>query len=165
VSFPRRLELALWALALVAVAAAILGWVRTGPASEAAPAEAIVAPAFPQPFNARLLRTAAAATVAKDPFRLDRRPADAAFGAVAEGTAAPAVEAPPPFRPPLALGGILGGPPWEAVVEGIPGRESGVLARKGDQFGELRVTAVGADKVVIRGADTTWILTLKRPWQ
>jgi hypothetical protein len=40
-----------------------------------------------------------------------------------------------------------------------------VLVRQGDAVGDLKIRVVGRDTVVIQGADTTWRLTLKRPWQ
>jgi hypothetical protein len=68
---------------------------------------------------------------------------------------------PPPQRPPLAVSGIVG-PPWVALLDGVPGRDAPVLVRAGDRVGELRVTQVRRDGVVVVGMDTTWWLSLKR---
>ena len=95
----------------------------------------------------------------RNPFRLDRRPAMVRFGA-----------APQPTRPgstprPLAL--VLTGtfgPPWQGVIEGIPGKQGPVLVREGEAFGELRIRSVRRDTVVVQGADTVWKLTVRRPW-
>jgi hypothetical protein len=62
------------------------------------------------------------------------------------------------------LRGIIGGPPWSAILEGIPGREGSVVLRRGDTIAALRVRAVRRDTVVVEGADTTWRLTVKRTW-
>jgi hypothetical protein len=56
------------------------------------------------------------------------------------------------------------GPPWQAVVEGIPGREGGVVVREGEVLGELRVRSIKRDTVVVVGFDTTWALAVRRPW-
>lgn len=161
----QRLELALWGLALVAATLGFQGWTRALPSHATTAAESRAAPPGPQPFAGEALAAAAVVTAEKNPFRLDRRPPDLTYQPESEGVPMPLSEQPPPFRPPLALAGVLGGPPWEAVIEGVPGREAGVLVRRGDELGELRVTTVGPERVVIRGADTTWVLTLKRPWQ
>ncbi|MBX6330548.1 MAG: hypothetical protein IRY91_01740, partial [Gemmatimonadaceae bacterium] len=81
-----------------------------------------------------------------------------------EGVAPP----PPPPAPPkpaLALAGLVGGPPWAALLDGVPGRDGTVLVHVGDTLGPLRVRSVSAAGVTISGMDTTWHLTLKRPWR
>jgi hypothetical protein len=70
---------------------------------------------------------------------------------------------PPAFRPPLAVSGMVG-PPWAAVLEGVPGQDHGVLVRGGERFGDLRVRSVSPAAVVVSSPDTTWRLTLRR-WQ
>jgi hypothetical protein len=97
-----------------------------------------------------------------DPFRLERRPADVAYRPELEGAPPPP---PGPPKPALALQGILGGPPWEAIVEGLPGREGGVVVRVGDRAGALLVRRVTRDTVVIAGLDTTWTLTMRSAWR
>jgi hypothetical protein len=71
--------------------------------------------------------------------------------------------APTSYRPPLAIGGIVG-PPWEALLEGVPGEERGVVVRTGSTLGELKVRSVSRDLVVIQGQDTTWRLSVKKAW-
>ncbi len=71
---------------------------------------------------------------------------------------------PAPAKPPLALAGLLGGPPWNALIDGIPGRETGVLLQLGDSANGVRFVAVRGDTVVLAGFDTTWSLTARRPW-
>lgn len=100
--------------------------------------------------------------VERDPFRLERRPSAASYRLVEE----PLVpQQPIPPKPALSVTGIVGGPPWEALVEGIPGRQGSVLVRRGDTLGGLRVRALGRDTVTITGMDTTWNLTVRRAWE
>jgi hypothetical protein len=75
------------------------------------------------PVDTLALAAAAARIRARNPFRLDRKPADVRYNPWE--SSAP-VAAPEPQRavPPLALAGLIG-PPWNALVEGIPGRETG----------------------------------------
>jgi hypothetical protein len=70
---------------------------------------------------------------------------------------------PAPPKPPLQLRGVIGGPPWDAVLEGVPGRQAGVVVRLGDHVGGLGIVALKRDTVVVEGFDTTWTLTMRRP--
>jgi hypothetical protein len=70
---------------------------------------------------------------------------------------------PAPPKPPLQLRGVIGGPPWDAVLEGVPGRQAGVVVRLGDHVGGLGIVALKRDTVVVEGFDTTWTLTIRRP--
>jgi hypothetical protein len=75
---------------------------------------------------------------------------------------------PPPPKPPkphLAVAGILGGPPWTALLDSVPGRDGSVLVKRGDTLGGLKIRSVGRDTVVVQGTDTLWKLVVKRPWQ
>jgi hypothetical protein len=112
------------------------------------------------------LVAAADRVVERDPFRLERRPSAVAYAPVIDG-ALP--QAPTPPKPTLVVTGIVGGPPWEALVDGIPGRQGSVLVRRGDVFGDstvrLSVKRIGADTVVVVGMDTTWKLTVRRAWE
>lgn len=162
---PRPIEHLLW---LTAFGAAVLALVRIDHAlptlSDSQPTNGGT-PSAVRPVGVEALHTAAAEVVETDPFRLERHPAAVPFdpqGGTARGAAPP--PAPPP-RPALALGGILGGPPWEAILEGIPARTQGMVIQSGESIGDLRVRSIGPDTVVVDGPDTTWILTLKRPWQ
>jgi len=47
----------------------------------------------------------------------------------------------------------------------VPGRQGGTLVKSGDRLGDLRIRSVTRDQVVVQGADTTWRLTVRRPWQ
>ena len=99
-----------------------------------------------------------------DPFRVARHPSPVAYRAEMEGVAPP----PPPPRPPnpvLALAGILGGPPWEALLDGIPDHPGATVVREGDVVAGLRIRAVRRDSVVVESRDTTWRLGIRRSWQ
>ena len=89
-------------------------------------------------------------------FRRDRSPAEA----MAQPT--PSIPKPVIQRPHLELRGLMGGPPWEVLLEGMPGHQSSVLMRVGQSIGGIKLTAVNTGAVVLRGADTVWHLTLRK---
>ena len=155
-------EQALWGVTAVSLLVATLGMraARATPPSLAQPVPGVVSE--PRRIDPDSIARAAAYIVANNPFRLSRQPATVAYSPALEGLAPPPAVRPP--RPALVLRGIVGGPPWSAILEGIPGRDGSVMARRGDSLGTLIVRAVGRDTVIIKGADTTWRLTLKRPW-
>jgi hypothetical protein len=162
----RWVELALWAGAIVltVLAGARGRAVASALSSSTAPAlpwEALGTSPVLVPRSDALV-AASEALVARDPFRLERKPSDVAYSPALEGAPPPP---PRPPRPALALAGIVGGPPWEALLEGIPGREGSTLVRRGDTLGGLRVRSITKDTVRIIGMDTTWTLTVRRAWQ
>jgi hypothetical protein len=145
---------------------AVAGIVATG-ALLRAPTDAgstvAVVPVLPHPSarpTADSLREAVNAVIEGNLFRAD--------GAPTEDQSAPPVMsvlgAPLAPKPQLILRGILGGPPWNALVEGVPGRDGVVVLRSGEQSGGLTVRAIRNDTVIVAGFDTTWTLTIRRPW-
>jgi len=121
------------------------------------------APTFPQaPIAAESLNVLANRIVAADAFRISRRPSPVPFG-----TAGDAAEAavPKPPKPALVLSGIVGGPPWIGVVDGVPGHDQGVTVQSGDTLGGLRIRSITKHLVLITGLDTVWRLTVHQPWQ
>lgn len=63
-------------------------------------------------------------------------------------------------RPSLHLKGIMGGPPWAAVLSmHETGGEDRVM-RAGDSLGTVVVREVRADGVTLRLQDSTWVITL-----
>ena len=160
----RNVERLLWGASLVLAGSALLGWREKRERPIAAPP--VIWPieqsvAYPTPHA---LDSAAKAITASDPFRLERRPSGVAYGAAPEGaSAAPAPPKPP--KPALALAGIVGGPPWVALLDGVPGRGGSVLVHAGDTLAGLRIRSLGSSSITITGLDTTWKLTLKRPWK
>lgn len=159
----RRSELVAWAgaLASVAATAADMQHAPVGPSANAVALPA--APALPSFIAPESLAAAVRRIAEHDPFRIDHRPASASYRPDLE-TAAPTQPVQPPPRPVLVLAGTVGGPPWAALVEGIPGREGAVLVRAGDVLGTLTVRTVKRDTVTIQARDTVWRLSLKKPW-
>jgi hypothetical protein len=109
------------------------------------------------------LTAAAELLVEHDPFRLDRHPSATPFRAELAVIAPPAAPAKPP-HPALLLAGVVGGPPWEALLDGVPGHDASTLVRKGDVLGDLKIRSIERDTVVVQGADTIWRLVMKHPW-
>lgn len=95
-----------------------------------------------------------------DPFRTAHRPADIPYRGDASGAPAP----PPPPLPVLIVEGIVGGPPWRAVLEGIPGHQSPTVVEAGQVIAQLRIRRITRDSVVVSSADTTWRLAVRRAW-
>jgi hypothetical protein len=58
------------------------------------------------------------------------------------------------------LRGIVGGPPWQAIVDGIPGIPDGSVLKAGQTFEKYVIRSVSKDTVIVQGPDTTWHLTL-----
>ena len=106
------------------------------------------------------LDRAAETIVANDPFRLANRPATARF--IAAQAQASSTPAQPPPRPNLVLRAIVGGPPWQAVLDGLPGQPTGTIVTGGGSFEGIRIRAITRDTVVVESQDPTWKLTLKR---
>lgn len=157
----RFIEQAAWVLTALAVVAAVRTWRGiTRPAEAAAPAIWPVSrPAtLPTPDSVSIL---VGRIVSDDAFRLDRKPADVAYGATTDSGAAHAGVPPAAPRPPLVLVGIVG-PPWRALVDGIPGHDASSVVRAGQTVDGLAVRAITSTTATITGMDTTWHLTVKR---
>jgi len=69
-----------------------------------------------------------------------------------------------PPKPQLQLSGILWGPEPAALVLGMPGEEGEVVLHRGERRGGIRVASIDPDRVRLEGMDTTWTLTIRRPW-
>jgi len=93
-------------------------------------------------------------------FRPERNPAPP------EIKSAPRPEPPPraaEAKPRLQLRGILGGPPWTALIEGIPGRQGARVVREGDLISGFTIVAINKESVTVTRPDTSWILTVGKP--
>ena len=156
---PRRLEQLLWSLtAIVPIGGSVVMHRLLTPAVTNSRIERAQPPndnvhgaARPDALLGKLL--------AADPFRRDHgrfEPATSITAPVLQATR------PAPPKPKLVLRGIVGGPPWDAIIEGLPNREGSFVLRSGDSVSGLKVRSVRADRVTIRGMDTTWILKLDR---
>jgi hypothetical protein len=149
-------------VALVAGLVAAIRWTAARPAT--APKQVVglvpVAISYRGPSSAEIDDTAGVIGD-RDPFRLTREPSSVPYVAGHEGWVAP----PPAPRPIVTLSGIVG-PPWEAVLEGVPGRAGSLVAAAGDTvsrapLGLLVVRRVGRDTVVLVGTDTIWKLVVR----
>jgi hypothetical protein len=113
------------------------------------------------PKDTASIDEAANSIVDNDPFRLTNSPPLVRFDLAADG-ATPTVAALRPPRPVLTLKAIVGGPPWQAVIDGIPGEPAGTVAEQGRRFDKLLVRAVTRDSVVVQGPDTSWVLNFRK---
>jgi hypothetical protein len=166
---PRYVQRALWVSAFVLIVGAVVGW-ENGAPSEVLRGSATAGPSGGSPFGLTIpsdsIDDAASATSDHDPFRLTREPSAVPYDA--DGESVTTAQSAPP-KPPLALSGIVG-PPWVAVLEGVPGRAGSVLAKAGDTLARpplalLILHRIWRDTVVVLGADTTWTLTVYHPWR
>ena len=151
------LESTLLGMAAVMLVIAALRWQQSTPL-EAATAPSTVARVHAPPIAESLLIEAEELTIANDPFRLSNTPPDVRFDSRDDAPAGARVVAFVAPRPSLALKGIIGGPPWQAVIDGVPGQPPGVVVREGERFDKLVVRAVTRDSVIIQGPDTSWVL-------
>jgi hypothetical protein len=158
----QRREGLAFAAAVFAALVAIARIARVGedPVESAVQSDAVSAGAVAVDDDS--LTEAAANAVANDPFRLANRPSGVRYDARTEGAPGGAPFVAPPVRPQFVVKAIVGGPPWQAVVDGIPGQPAGTIVRGGVTFDKLTVRSVGRDTVVIAAPDTTWKLTLAR---
>lgn len=155
------IRLLAWGVALLAMAGAARAWAGALPTVQLEP------PTAPAPARAagtgqpESPDSAAALMRDRNPFRLARRPAEVRFG-----TEPPAPVAAPPDQPhpTLLLAGLVGGPPWTVLVEGVPGSEAGMLLFMGEDAGGIHIERIRGDTVFLTGLDTTWVLTPKRAW-
>jgi hypothetical protein len=157
----RAYERLLWSGAVALVLVAVIGWrgavpdiVFASPASERVPRVATH-------VDPDTLALAASVATDADLFRSARHPSPLAYRPELEGAAPPL---PRPPKPALQVTGMVGGPLWEAVLEGVPNRDGSVLVHSGDTLSGLRVRAIRQDTVIIDGMDTTWRLTVRRAW-
>jgi hypothetical protein len=150
------IERGLLVLSGVFVTLAVTGWYGGTPHSLASrPTVSTVADPGVSP--AESIEAAARIVSATDPFRLDRRPASVAYRPELEGVA----PLPKPPKPLLVLEGLVG---HSALIGGVPGRSLTAIVSAGDTLAGLRIRWVGRDTVVVSDADTTWRLTVRRPW-
>jgi hypothetical protein len=158
----RYTALALSFAGLTAVGA--VRWRGAAPELSRSVMSLVASTATPHDIYDATLDGAADAIVSNDAFRLANEPAAVRYDPSADTRTSRAAIAPPPapLRPTMTLKAIVGGPPWQAVVDGIPGRPPGTIVRAGTAFDRLVARRVTRDSVVIQGPDTTWVLTFPR---
>lgn len=123
--------------------------------------------ARPQPMSEDSLESLGSQVVDGDVFRIARHGSSVAYDGRARGAslAAPLpMSAPLPPKSVLTLKAIIGGPPWQGVIDGFPGHPEGTLVTLGDKIERFTVKGIGRDTVVIQAPDTLYRLTLKRDW-
>jgi hypothetical protein len=154
---PRRVEQLVWLMTIaVATTGALRAIVRHQPLSAAAgPVPTREPPKAPE--SAKSAEGQVRAIVASDLFRRERAAPDAVVLAPP-----PTSQLPAPRKPRLVLRGVVGGPPWNAILEGVPGHDGSYVVSTGDSVAGLKIRSVRRDGATIRGMDTTWILKLGR---
>lgn len=158
----RPIERALWLVTLLALAVGIVTLRAGGSVAMGASSTSVLPAAVRPPDRAapESLEVAVGDIADRNLFRPERASAEEREEAPPIPTAGVVA---PSTRPRLMLRGVLGGPPWDAVIEGIPGREGAVVVRAGQSISGITVRSVRRDTVHVRGFDTTWALTL-RSW-
>ncbi len=145
--------------ALIAATSAVLRWRSAAPPRLLPHSIALAHAAARVPPTDSALDDAEDETVSNDPFRLANEPAEVRYDPSTDGVT---VAAPvPAVRPSLVLKAIIGGPPWQAVIDGIPGQPPGTIAAPGTRFDKLLVRSVSRDTVVVQGPDTVWALSFR----
>lgn len=104
------------------------------------------------------LAQAAIELAERNPFRLSNQPSRVRHGEDPVAVASVAER----YRPHLHLSAIVGGPPWTALLAGVPGTSGVTLIRAGDTVDSVHVESIVTGRVVLRGPDTTWVLTIER---
>ncbi|HEX3865444.1 MAG TPA: hypothetical protein VHV78_01785 [Gemmatimonadaceae bacterium] len=101
--------------------------------------------------------------VANDPFRLSNAPSTVRFELASDGAqTTTGIASPTAPRPTLTLKAIVGGPPWQALIDGIPGQPPGTMAEEGQRFDRFLVKVVASDSVIVQGPDTSWVLSFRK---
>lgn len=150
------------ALASASACAALAAWIRWQLiATSGIPDRVSVAPLRVRPaaITADSLADAEDAIVTNDPFRLSNSPSAIRYEPATDGSGLLAPPQQP--RPMLVLKAIVGGPPWQAVIDGIPGQPAGTVAQTGAKFDRLTIRAVTRDSVIVQGMDTSWVLSFR----
>ena len=157
-----RAEFGLWVIALVILLTGVVTAARGGAAGSTAAGPLPVLPTMTatSPTTDELI-DAVGDIRNGDLFRIERAPPDSAAAAAA----APAMGIRPAvLTPSLVLRGLVGGPPWSAIVDGIPGSDGAVVLRVGQSSGGITLRAVRRDTIILQGRDTTWKLTVRPAW-
>ena len=160
----RLLERGLWALASVCALVGALAWHGAHRVARAAAPVWGSVPALAVLPDTDSVTTLVTRIADADLFRLARHPSAVAYRPEVDPNAPAPPPPPAPPKPQLAVAGIVGGPPWAALLDGVPGHDGSVLVHPGDTLAQLTVRAVRPGQVVITGLDTTWRLALKTPW-
>ena len=144
-----------WVLAAGAFAAAVPAWRAAMPFDSSRRPSISSAPRLPRPIDTTGLSASAGILRVVDPFRVDRKPTRNRFTPWEPTLVAVPPPGPPRApRPMLTLVGLIGGPPWSAVVEGVPSQPGGVVLSQTDSGGLIKLLRVRGDTAFLSGLDT-----------
>src|SRR5262245_1733140 len=107
------------------------------------------------------LASAEESIVSNDPFRIANSPSAVRYDPASESVQSNGSTPPILVRPSFVLRAIVGGPPWQAVIDGFPGQPAGAIVRTGTTLDKLTVSAISRDSVIIKGPDTSWTLSFR----
>jgi hypothetical protein len=156
------LEAGLAVLTLTLTAAAVRRAAGTELLNAPVPVPPAAHKAAPYPSAAALDR-ARTNLIEENPFRINRLPGLVRVGQPLEQTVAsvsPARIAIP--RPQLTVRAIVGGPPWSALVEGLPNTSGSVVVRTGEAFDWITIGDITRDTLVAAARDTAWKYSVHR---
>jgi hypothetical protein len=151
----RVVERALWSGTALSAASAVWIWFCQRPPAVRARDFSIMSAPPPSAFTAKSLMTAVDDAVSDDLFRPERTAPQPAR----DSTPVTAVQQ-APLRPKFVLRGLIGGPPWDVIIDGLPGRPAGTVVRDGETVAGFSIQVTGQSAVRVHGADTTWVLVL-----
>lgn len=154
-------EATLWSVVAGAGSLGVSSYRATARAIPASAAMSLPASISIPRMDAIFLAAAADDVVDGNLFRPERAPADT--GSSVGGNSLPSKPSSGQPKPHLELHGVLGGPPWEAILAGIPGRPNGIVVSTGEAIAGLRIRSIRHDAIIVTGADTTWHLRLGSP--
>lgn len=162
----RRWEQVIWIAASAVMLLAARQTMRANPGGASdgiiAPSHSAIASTTPAltMFDSDSLDSAAAHIVTHDVFRLERKPATVAYSIIPGAFIAAAAPMTPAIR--IALQGTIGGPPWHAIISGVPGHDGTIVVSAGDTLGGVLIRRINRDSVTVRVKDSTWTVTLGR---
>ena len=153
-----------WALSGITGLVSLRAWSTAVPPVPRQASVRYEVPPEPPPVDSTGVDASANTLRSHDVFRLDRKPTSVRYNPAEPQQLVGTGPATRPGRPPLILVGLVGGPNWQALVEGIPGSMGGVILTVGRGVNRIRLDSVRRDSVFLAGLDTTWVLTHRQPW-
>lgn len=149
-----RLDVLLWATTAVLLAAA--AWTLRAHPTPTPPVGSARTHIglLPERISRDSVTLAAEVVTAGNLFRPDRRAGDPSVMPLSD-------DAPVTNKPQLTLRGLVGGPPWDVLVEGLPGREGTTVLRLGQEVSGVTAVSIRGGTATLRGYDTLWTLTFR----
>lgn len=153
----RLIERVLWVGFFFASALASWRWHREAALPVGQPRLDLTTVASAVMLDADSLAAAADAATSGNIFREDR-----GVSVEVDSSTEPVMAPRHASLPSLTLRGILGGPPWEVIIDGLPGRSGGTVVRDGETVAGWSIRVTSRDSVRLSSADTVWYLVLGR---